>query len=124
MQCYTAQPICTPSRGALLTGRLPVRIGFFQNVSINGTGLSQDEGTQAPCVYSVALDSVFWYDSIGGLQPSEITIPALLKQKNYNSFAVGKWHVGDGYNQEYLPLQRGFDYFYGLPITHGGNQGN
>lgn len=86
---YSASSICSPSRAALLTGRLPQRMG------ING---------------------VFFPESFAGMSPSEITIPELLKEKNYSSGLVGKWHLG--HRQEYLPLQQGFDNFFGTPYSN------
>lgn len=86
---YSASPVCSPSRAALLTGRLPQRMG------ING---------------------VFFPDSFTGMSPSEITIPELLKQKGYTSGIVGKWHLG--HHCQFLPLQQGFDSYFGIPYSN------
>ncbi|MFH1741333.1 MAG: sulfatase [bacterium] len=84
-QFYSANPVCSPSRSALLTGRNPIRTGvvhvFFPG---NGRGMSLDE----------------------------ITIAEALKPFGYTSACIGKWHLGSTY--EYRPLRQGFDYYYGL----------
>src|SRR5262245_54780868 len=69
-QFYSAAEVCTPSRGALLTGRLPPRNGLC------------------------GAKRVFFPDSKGGIQPDEKTIPELLKSKGYATAILGKWHLG------------------------------
>jgi len=92
---YVGTSICTPSRAALLTGRLPVRTGM--NSADNG-------------------NNVLYPGSSGGLQPSEITIAEALKTVNYTTGIVGKWHLGD--QPKYLPNNQGFDYYFGVPYSH------
>lgn len=84
-----AQPICTASRVALLTGCYPNRLGL--------------SGALGP-------------RSSIGLNPNEETIADLLKEKGYATAIFGKWHLGD--NKMFLPLQQGFDEFYGVPYSH------
>jgi arylsulfatase A len=91
-QFYVAANVCTPSRAALLTGRLPVRSGIF--------------GKRV----------VFFTNSANGLPHSEITIANALKTKGYQTGLVGKWHLGS--QPEYLPLNYGFDSYFGLPYSN------
>jgi len=86
---YSASPVCSPSRAGLLTGRMPQRMG------ING---------------------VFFPESFTGMPTDEITIADLLKKQGYSTGIVGKWHLG--HLERYLPLQRGFDEYYGIPYSN------
>ena len=100
-QYYTAAPICTPSRGALLTGRLPVRTGLY----FNGTfPLSQ-------------VFRVFQPASTGCLGAQEVTIPKALKPLGYFNAMFGKWHLGWRNGTCTPRTSGGFDYYYGLPYS-------
>src|SRR4051812_18723068 len=88
---YAPHNYCTPSRGALLTGRLGIRTGL----------------------YSATHFHVLYPTHNGGLLPSEITIARALKTNGYATAAIGKWHLG--HLPQFLPTSHGFDYFFGLP---------
>ena len=92
-QFYSAAPVCTPSRAALLTGRLPVRSGMCSDTS-----------------------RVLFPNSAKGLPAEEITLAEALKKKNYTTACIGKWHLG--HHEQYLPTNNGFDYFYGIPYSN------
>ena len=92
-QFYSAAPVCTPSRAALLTGRYPIRNGMTSS-----------------------KNRVLFPNSTGGLPKSEFTIAEKLKEKKYKTAIVGKWHLG--HQKKYLPNNHGFDYYYGIPYSN------
>lgn len=86
---YVSQAVCSASRASLLTGC------YAERVSIRG-----------------ALSP--WSEN--GLHPDEETIAELLKKKGYTTAIFGKWHLG--HHKEFLPLQHGFDEYFGLPYSN------
>mgnify|MGYP002623891896 FL=1 len=83
---FYAQPVCSPTRGALMTGRYPMRLGL-----------------QCGVVRPWARH---------GLPLDELTLPEGLKEAGYVTAIVGKWHLGH-FDSKYLPTRRGFDHQYG-----------
>jgi len=104
---YYSQETCTPARAALLTGRLPISVGWQK----------YEQSATEP----------------GGLDLDETTIAEALQDAGYTTYMFGKWNMGNQ-SPRYLPTARGFDYFLGymdssnnywskkLPLEDGGNE--
>lgn len=90
---YSAAPFCSPSRAALLTGRLPARAG---------------------------LPYVLFPTEHHGLPEAEITLATLLKTRGYATACIGKWHLG--WAEPFRPRRHGFDEYFGLPHSNDSNQ--
>ncbi|XP_020643891.3 N-acetylgalactosamine-6-sulfatase [Pogona vitticeps] len=100
---YTANPLCSPSRAALLTGRLPIRNGFY-------TTNAHARNAYTP------------QDITGGIPDAELLLPELLKKAGYVNKIVGKWHLG--HRSQFHPLRHGFDEWFGSPNCHFGPYNN
>jgi arylsulfatase len=86
---YAAQSVCSVSRAALLTGCYPNRLEF--------------PGALFP-------------DDVIGINPTEFTMAEMFKDQGYSTACFGKWHLG--WQKEFLPLQHGFDEYFGLPYSN------
>jgi len=82
---FYAQPSCSPTRAALMTGRTPMRLGVLSPISKNNPA---------------------------GLPLGERVLPEHFRDAGYQTFMTGKWHLGHR-ARPYLPGSRGFDHFYG-----------
>lgn len=103
---YVTWSACTPSRSSILTGRFPQRNGLYDMVR---NDLVNYGYLYPPAEYAVSPEMTL------GLDPKEVTIGDMLKKAGYVTGCVGKWDMGQA--KRFLPLQRGFDFFYG----HGNN---
>lgn len=86
---YVTQAVCSASRAGLLTGCYNNRVGIL--------------GALGP-------------GSKIGINDDEVTLAEICKQKNYATACYGKWHLG--HHKKFLPMQHGFDDYFGLPYSN------
>ncbi|QEG43128.1 sulfatase family protein [Roseimaritima ulvae] len=87
---HTAASICSPSRAAFLTGAYPQRCGLYMGIN--------------------PIRDEHWFL---GLHPDEITLAEQFQKQNYQTFMIGKWHLGK--EPEFHPFRHGFEHYYGMP---------
>ena len=86
---YCPQAVSSASRAGLMTGCYPNRVG---------------------------IAGALFPQSTIGINSEETTVAEMLKTKGYHTGIIGKWHLG--YQKEFLPLQHGFDEYYGIPYSN------
>jgi arylsulfatase len=86
---FNVEAECTPSRSALMTGRMPIRSGTMRAMPIPGLPV--------------------------GLSPWEYTVAEMLADQGYDTAMYGKWHLG--YVDDRLPINQGFDEWWGFPFS-------
>ena len=86
LENYYVQPICTPTRSQLFSGRYQIHTGLQHGI--------------------------IWPSQANALPKNDTTIANKLKESGYSTHMVGKWHIGF-YKREFIPTQRGFDSFFG-----------
>ncbi|MDG2487679.1 MAG: sulfatase-like hydrolase/transferase [Roseibacillus sp.] len=91
---YSAAPVCTSARAALMTGCYPRRVGLAK-----GSG-----------------HIVLFPGDPHGLNPEEWTMAEMFKSAGYATGCFGKWHLGD--QPEFLPTAQGFDAYFGIPYSN------
>ena len=89
-QFYVTSPVCSPSRSSLLSGCYPKRIELHKHVIFPN----------------------YRY----GINPAETLLPEMFKEAGYHTACYGKWHLG--HQKPFLPLQNGFDEYYGIPFSN------
>jgi arylsulfatase A len=83
------QSVCSPSRTSLMTGCYPIRVGVRGNFSPR---------------------------SVTGINPDEMMLPEVVKQRGYATAMYGKWHLG--HKKPFLPIKQGFDEWFGMPYSN------
>ena len=86
---YVSQPVCTASRASIMTGCYANRIG---------------------------ISGAFNPTSTTGIHQQEVLLPEILKEKGYATAIFGKWHLGN--QEQFNPLNNGFDEYFGLPFSN------
>ncbi|QGY46795.1 sulfatase-like hydrolase/transferase [Maribellus comscasis] len=92
---YAGAPVCSPSRAGLMTGCYARRVDL---------DLDQNNAW------------VLFPKAKKGINPEETILPEALKKAGYSTAIIGKWHLGD--QPEFLPINHGFDYWFGLPYSN------
>lgn len=86
LERYHTYPVCSPTRIGLMTGRNPITVGMTDNITTGQDGVPLDEHM----------------------------LPQTFRAHGYQTWMMGKWHLGGSSDPRYLPQQRGFDHFYGF----------
>jgi len=87
-RCYTVNPICSPTRASIMSGKYPARVGVTQFIGGHNEGKLAD----VPYLHYLPLE--------------EVSVATVLRDGGYQTWHVGKWHLGD---EDFYPDRHGFD---------------
>ncbi len=108
---YSASPLCSPTRGSIVTGQHPARLGIT-----TAAGHQPPEPPDASRYPAQAAPNtpVLLPASLRFLEPSQVTIAERFREAGYRTAHIGKWHLG--LNPEHWPEAQGFEVsFHGAP---------
>jgi uncharacterized sulfatase len=114
---YASAPVCSPSRAGLLTGRYPLRSGITTAMQMAGDTVTRRMMYRLGIAMAnfAAVDMPGGRNLVKGLPQSEITLAEALQAADYETMAIGKWHLGDFTAwPEFHPGNHGFDHFAGF----------
>lgn len=103
---YAAAPVCSPTRASILSGKYPAAVGVTDWIDFSGS--------THPCQGKL-IDAPY----IDHLPLSEKSLASALQEQQYQTWHVGKWHLG---GEDYSPEKHGFEVNIGG--CHWGNPGN
>jgi arylsulfatase A-like enzyme len=108
---YSANPLCSPTRASILTGKYPARLGITSAV---GHQPPRPPGTPRLAESAPANRPIILPESLRYLDPAEYTLAEALHDAGYATGHFGKWHLG--LTEEYWPERQGYDVaFHGAP---------
>lgn len=91
---YSASPVCSPTRAAIMTGKHPARVNITDWIPGRPVSRAKDPKLLPP-------------EDIHNLPLEEITLAEAFRQEGYRTFFAGKWHLGE--TEEFWPEYQGFD---------------